>query len=132
MFGQAGHFNNQAKDPQLQYARDRYNNEAVRLYRVLDNRLRKSEWLGCDAYSIADMATYPWARGHRQRGVDEASHPGFMRWFNAMEARPAVERNNALTVEIRERMNRVAEGKARINIYDTRDNAARLSQATSR
>jgi GST-like protein len=132
MFGQSGHFNNQAKDPNLQYARDRYNNEAARLYKVLDNRLAESIWLGCDEYSIADMATYPWTKGHKGRGVDEASHPNFMRWFKAMEARPAVQRNNALATEIRERMNRAAEGKPTINIYDTRDNAARLSQATSR
>jgi hypothetical protein len=52
--------------------------------------------------------------------------------FKAIEARPAVQRNNALATEIRERMNRAAEGKPSINIYDTRDNAARLSQATSR
>ena len=132
MFGQAGHFNNHAKDPGLQYARDRYNNEAVRLYRVLDNRLGESAWLGCDEYSIADMATYPWTKGHKDRGVDDTSHPNFMRWFEAMEARPAVQRNNALAVEIRARMNRAAEGKPRVNIYDTRDNAARLLQATSR
>ena len=38
MFGQANHFNNYARDT-IQYAKDRYNNESVRLYRVLDNRL---------------------------------------------------------------------------------------------
>ena len=121
-----------AKEPGLQYARDRYNNEAARLYRVLENRLGESAWLGCDEYGIADMATYPWTKGHKARGVDDASHPNFMRWFKAVEARPAVQRNNALAAEIRERMNRAAEGKPTINIYDTRDNAARLSQATSR
>jgi GST-like protein len=132
MFGQAGHFNNQAKDPNLQYARDRYNNEALRLYQVMDNRLRDSAWLGSSQYSIADMATYPWTKTHAERGVTEASHPHFMRWYRAMEARPAVHQNNALTLEIRERMNRAAEGKPPVNIYDTRDNAARLSQATGR
>jgi GSH-dependent disulfide-bond oxidoreductase len=131
MFGQSSHFNTQAKEPGLQYARDRYNNEAARLYKVLENRLCESAWLGCDKYGIADMATYPWTRGHQARGVDEASHPNFMRWFAAMESRPAVARNNALATEIRERMNRAAEGKPSINIYDTRDNAARLSRATS-
>jgi GST-like protein len=130
MFGQASHFNNQAKDPILQYARDRYNNEALRLYRVLDNRLRESPWLGCDEYTIADMATYPWTKGHKDRGVDADGYPNFMRWFHAMEARPAVQRNNTLTTEIRERMNKAAEGKPTVNIYDTKDNAARLTQAT--
>ena len=130
MFGQANHFINQVKDND--YGRNRYTNEAIRLYRVLDNRLRDSAWLGCDEYGIADMATYPWTKAHKDRGVDHATHPGFMRWYEAMEARPAVQRNNALAAEIRERMTKAAEGKEAVNIYDTRDNAARLAQATAR
>ena len=96
MFGQAGHFTNVAKGPEQQYARDRYVNEALRIYRVLDNRLRDSTWLGCDEYTIADMATWPWTRGYADRGVDKAGFPSFMRWFEAMEARPAVQRGLAV------------------------------------
>ena len=44
-------------------------------------RLGESAWLGCDEYGIADIATYPWTKGHQARGVDDASHPNFMRWF---------------------------------------------------
>ena len=65
MFGQANHFNTYAKQD-VPYAKDRYNNESVRLYRVLDNRLAESDWLGCDEYTIADIATYPWTKGHRR------------------------------------------------------------------
>ena len=129
MFGQANHFNNYAKDT-IQYAKDRYNNESVRLYRVLDNRLRESTWLGSDEYSIADIATYPWTKGHKDRGITQAEFPNFMRWFAAMEARPAVQRNNKMADEIRSRMTKAAEGKTQISMYDTKDNAARLSQAT--
>ena len=129
MFGQANHFNNYAKDT-IQYAKDRYNNESVRLYRVLDNRLRDSAWLGSDEYSIADMATYPWTKGHKDRGITQAEFPNFMRWFQAMEARPAVQRNNKMADEIRARMTKAAEGKTQISMYDTKDNAARLSRAT--
>jgi GSH-dependent disulfide-bond oxidoreductase len=131
MFGQANHFNNYTREV-IQYARDRYNNEAVRLYRVLDNRLRESEWIACDQYTIADIATYPWCKSHKDRGVDKAGFAHFMRWFEAMEARPAVQRNNRMTAEIRERMNKAAEGKPPVNIYDTRDNQERLTRATSR
>ena len=112
------------------YARNRYVNEALRLYRVLDNRLAACPWLAGDEYSIADMATYPWTRSHRDRGVDKEGYPNFMRWYDAMEARPAVQRNNALAAEIRERMTRAAEGKEAVNIYDTKDNAERLARAT--
>jgi len=130
MFGQANHFNNYAKE-NVQYAKDRYNNEAVRLYRVLDNRLRESKWVGCDEYTIADIAIYPWTKGHKDRGVDKTGFPNFMRWFEAMEARPAVQRNNKLVPEIRERMTKAAEGREQINMFDTKDNAARLTRATA-
>jgi GST-like protein len=130
MFGQANHFNRQAKDNQ--YARDRYNNEVLRLYRVLDNRLGESEWLGCDEYTITDIAIYPWCKGHADHGIDKTDFPNFVRWFAAMEERPAVQRNNEMAVEIRARMEKTAEGKSMINMYDTRDNANRLTEATSR
>jgi len=129
MFGQANHFNNYAKDS-IQYAKDRYNNESVRLYQVLDNRVRESAWIACDEYTIADIATYPWTKGHKERGIDKAGYPNFMRWFEAMEARPAVQRNNVMATEIRERMTKAMEGKTAISMYDTKDNAARLSRAT--
>ena len=129
MFGQANHFNNYAKD-NIQYAKDRYNNESVRIYRVLDNRLRDNPWIAGDEYTIADIATYPWTKWHADRGVDKAGFPNFMRWFEAMEARPAVQRNNKLATEIRARMAKAAEGKTPINMYDTKDNAQRLSRAT--
>ena len=135
MFGQANHFNNYVKEntstPQ-DYAQGRYNNESIRLYRVLDNRARDSAWLGCDEYSIADMAIYPWTKMHKDRGITEAEYPNFMRWYKAMEARPAVQRNNKMATEIRERMAKATEGKAPINLYDTKDNAARLASATKR
>lgn len=130
MFGQANHFNRQARDNQ--YARDRYNNESLRLYRVLDNHLRECSWLAGEEYTIADIATYPWCKGHADRGVDNNAFPNFMRWFEAMEAWPAVQRNNQMAAEIRGRMDKAAEGKKAIDIYDTKDNAERLARATSR
>ena len=129
MFGQAYHFNNYAKQD-VPYAKARYNNESVRLYRVLDNRLAESEWLGGDEYTIADMATYPWTRGHKDRGIDQAGFRHFMRWFHAMEGRPAVQRTNQMAEQIRERMNKSTEGKTAIDFTNTEDNAKRLSRAT--
>lgn len=130
MFGQANHFNGLAQDNP--YARDRYNNESVRIYRVLENRLSESPWLGCDEYSIADIATYPWCKGYKDRGIDKDTFPSFLRWFEAMEARPAVQRSNAMAVEILARIRKAAEDKPSINIYDTKDNAGRLTRATKR
>jgi len=131
MFGQANHFNNYTKEI-IQYARERYNNESVRLYRVLDNRLRESPWIGCDEYTVADIATYPWTKGHKDRGIEASGFPHFIRWYQAMESRPAVQRSNQLATEIRERMNKAAESAKPVNIYDTKDNDQRLAQATKR
>jgi GST-like protein len=128
MFGQANHFNRQARDHQ--YARDRYNNESLRLYRVLENRLRECSWIAGEEYTIADIATYPWCKGHADRGVDKDGFPSFMRWFESMEARPAVQRNNQMALEIRARMDKAAEGQHSIDIYDTKDNSERLAHAT--
>ena len=128
MFGQANHFNNLA-DP-IQYARDRYNNESLRLYRVLDNRLRDSPWLAGDEYSIADMANYPWSKMHPDRGVTRDDYPHFMHWMDAMQARPAVQRNNKMAEEIIARIRQAGEGKPAVNLYDTKDNAERLAKAT--
>ena len=128
MFGQANHFNNYAKES-IQYAKDRYNNESMRLYRVLDNRLRDYPWIVCNEYTIADMAVYPWTKGHKNQSIDKPGFPHFMRWFEAMEARPAVQRNNLMATDIRARMNKSAEGQQLIDLFDTRDNASRLAHA---
>lgn len=130
MFGQANHFNRQAQDNQ--YARDRYNNEVLRLYRVLENRLDNSSWIGCDEYTIADIAAYPWCKGYFERGVDGTAFPNLRHWLDRMEARAAVQRTNGMAAEIRVRMAKEAEGRAQIDIYDTKDNAERLARATSR
>jgi GST-like protein len=130
MFGQANHFNRQARNSE--YARERYNNESLRLYRVLENRLRDAQWIAGDEFTIADIATYPWCKGHADRGVNKASFPHFTRWFEAAESRPAVRRSNQMVTEIRKRMDKAAEGQKTIDIYNTRDNEERLARGTPR
>ena len=75
----------------LQGAIDRYQHETRRLYEVLDTRLESVEFLA-DAYSIADIATYPWVRGHEWSGVPVDGLPALQRWMAAMAQRPAVQR----------------------------------------
>jgi GST-like protein len=91
MLGQAHHFRLYAPE-KLPYAIDRYTNEAKRLYGVIDKRLSQSEWLGCDEYSIADIATFPWLRSWKNQGVDLDDYPHLKAWFERIEARPAVQR----------------------------------------
>ncbi|WPN59504.1 glutathione S-transferase family protein [Pseudomonas sp. P9_31] len=75
----------------LQGAIDRYQHETRRLYEVLDTRLQAVEFLAGE-YSIADIATFPWVRGHDWSGVSVDGLPALQRWIATLEARPAVQR----------------------------------------
>jgi GST-like protein len=94
MLGQAHHFRRFAPE-KIPYAIARYTNEAKRLYGVLDRRLAEAEYLGGD-YSIADIATYPWAARWEWQGVDWADYPNARRWFDAIGSRPAVKKGMAV------------------------------------
>ncbi len=100
MLGQAHHFLIYAPE-RIEYAMNRYANEANRLYGVLDKRLGESEWVACGEYTIADMAIMPWLRSYKNQGVDIAEYPNVKRWFDAVNARPAVQRGLAVLAERR-------------------------------
>jgi len=91
MFGQANHFRAYAKEPQP-YPIERYTNESNRLTRVLDKRLSEVPYVGGAEYTIADIAIFPWMRGSEKRGVDINQYPNVKRWFDTIDARPAVKR----------------------------------------
>ncbi len=91
MLGQAHHFLGYAPE-KIEYAMNRYRNEANRLYGVVERRLKESKFLACDDYTIADMAAMPWMRFPERQGVDIAEFPNVRRWRDGIAARPAVER----------------------------------------
>jgi GST-like protein len=103
MLGQAHHFRLYAPE-KLPYAIDRYTNEAKRLYGVIDKRLSRSEWLGCDEYTIADIATYPWLRSWKNQGVVLEDYPHLKSWFERIEARPAVQRGTQVLADQRRQL----------------------------
>ena len=90
MFGQANHFRAYAPE-KIPYAIDRYTNEASRLYGVMDRRLADHAYVAGD-YSIADIAIFPWMRYGDRRGVNVEEFPNVKRWFESIDARPAVKR----------------------------------------
>ncbi len=90
MAGQNHHFNLYAPE-KIPYAMDRYKNETARLYGVMDHRLADREFLA-GAYSIADMACYPWIVPHERQGMNLNDFPHLKRWFEAIKARPATIR----------------------------------------
>ena len=94
MFGQAHHFRRFAPE-QIPYAVERYTKETRRLYSVLDRRLGEVEYMA-GAYSIADMATYPWTARHGWQGVELTEFPNVKRWFDTVGGRPAVQRGMAV------------------------------------
>jgi GST-like protein len=90
LFGQANHFLNKAPE-KMPYAIDRYVKESARLYKVMDDRLAKVEYLAGD-YSIADITTYVWVRNPKHQAQTLDTYPNVKRWFEAIHARPAVQR----------------------------------------
>jgi GSH-dependent disulfide-bond oxidoreductase len=75
----------------LEPAIKRYQNETRRLFEVLEIRLGQVPWLAGD-YSIADIATWAWVRGHDWSGVSVDGLPGLQTWMAAMADRPACQR----------------------------------------
>jgi GST-like protein len=98
MFGQVGFFHKFAgRDYEDKRPRDRYVAESKRLLDVLNARLANREWIMGDAYTIADMAVFPWVRnliGFYGAGdlVGISSYPNVRRVLETFVARPAVVR----------------------------------------
>jgi GSH-dependent disulfide-bond oxidoreductase len=102
MFGQLGFFHKFAgKDFEDKRPRDRYVAESRRLLGVLDGRLADRPWLLGEAYTIADIATFPWIRnliGFYGAGglVGFDDFRNVARSLEAFVARPAVVRGLAI------------------------------------
>ena len=90
MLGQTHHFvfYNEGKAP---YAEQRYLKENARIYGVLDRRLGETEYLA-GAYSIADIATWPWIARYPRQRMDLHAYPNLLRWYLDIADRPAVQR----------------------------------------
>ncbi|HEV7730683.1 MAG TPA: glutathione S-transferase N-terminal domain-containing protein [Candidatus Binatia bacterium] len=98
MQGQANVFFRYAPE-KIPFAIERYQSETRRLYEVLDRRLADHEYLG-GAYSIADIATWPWVSIHFWAGVEVEGLPHLQRWIEAIRARPAVQTGIAIPAPI--------------------------------
>jgi GSH-dependent disulfide-bond oxidoreductase len=90
MLGQNHHFSGYAPE-KIPYAIERYVKETNRLYGVLNKRLADREFVA-GAYSIADMACYPWIVPYERQGQKLEDFPNLKRWFEAIRERPATVR----------------------------------------
>ena len=93
MAGQAHHFRHYAPE-KIQYGIDRYTNELTRLYGVLDKQLAGRDFIA-NKYSIADIASYPWALSWEKQGQDISTFPNVKAWLARIGARPGVIRGMA-------------------------------------
>jgi GST-like protein len=91
MQGQANVFFRYAPE-KIEYAINRYTNEAKRLYAVMNRRLAQSKYFAGPEYSIADIAIFPWLRSWKNQGIDWNDYPHLKGWFDEIAARPAVQR----------------------------------------
>ena len=90
LLGQAHHFRIYAPS-KIDYAIERYTNEARRLYGVMDRRLAKTKYIAGAQYTIADIAIFPWLRSWKNQGIDWNDYPHLRGWFDEIGARPAVQ-----------------------------------------
>ena len=116
MLGQAHHFRIYAPE-KIEYAVNRYTNEAKRLYGVMDKRLHTSPWIGGKSYSIADMAIFPWLRSWQNQGIDWVDYPHLKAWFDKIAARPAVQKAVQVLADARKPL---VDDKARQNLFGAR------------
>ncbi|UZG45958.1 glutathione binding-like protein [Caldimonas thermodepolymerans] len=104
MLGQAHHFRVYAPE-KIDYAINRYTNEAKRLYAVMDKRLAHSRYIGGNEYSIADIAIFPWLRSWKNQGIDWDDYPHLKGWFDEIASRPAVKRGVEVLADRRKPLN---------------------------
>ncbi|MEM0906620.1 MAG: glutathione S-transferase N-terminal domain-containing protein [Pseudomonadota bacterium] len=97
MLGQAHHFH-RFNPGKYDYPEERYLKEAQRLYGVLDRRLEGREFIA-DTYSVADVATFPWAARYEWQAVNLHDFPNVARWYRTMADREAVQRGYNVPTE---------------------------------
>jgi GSH-dependent disulfide-bond oxidoreductase len=100
MLGQAHHFRIYAPE-KIDYAYDRYTNEAKRLYGVMNKQLESHNFIAGNQYTVADVAVFPWLRSWQNQGIEWADYPALKAWFDRVGARPAVQRGVAVLADAR-------------------------------
>ena len=98
MAGQCHHFRHYAPE-KVPYGITRYTNEVTRLYGVLDRQLEGRQFIA-GRYSLADIATFPWARLWARQGQEITKFPNVARWLERVSTRPAVIRGLAVSTDL--------------------------------
>jgi len=113
MLGQNHHFRLYAPE-KIEYAINRYTNEAKRLYGVMNKQLASHKYIAGNSYSIADIAIFPWLRNWKNQGMDWADYPYLKAWFDKIGERPAVKRGVEVLAHLRKPL---VDDKARDTLF---------------
>ena len=90
MLGQAHHF--LKYHPGIsEYAEQRYHQEAQRLYKVLDTRLEKRDFVAAGQLTVADIAIWPWVSRFDYHQIDLGGYPNVLRWYLKLAERPGFQ-----------------------------------------
>ena len=95
--GQAVHFKLYAPS-KIDYAVQRYEFEAWRHWRIVEQRLAQRRWMMGEQYTLLDMAVWGWGKSAPTALGDEPWEqlPNLKRLLDAIDARPAAQRALAL------------------------------------
>ena len=123
MLGQNNHFNRYAPE-KIPYAIKRYNDEAHRLYRVLDTQLKAMNAAGKDYvagdFSIADIAIVDWSRGWQNHGIVAGEFPAYEAWRERMIARPGVKRALDITLPATQQLSAATDKETHKVLFNQR------------
>ena len=115
MLGQNHHFRLYAPE-KIDYAINRYTNEAQRIYGVIDRQLASNKFVAGNQYTIADMAIFPWLRNWANQGIVLDDYPHLKAWFNKLAERPAVQRGVQVLADLRKPL---TDDKSRAMLFGT-------------
>tara|TARA_S200000501_G_scaffold305928_1_gene294432 strand:- start:752 stop:1384 length:633 start_codon:yes stop_codon:yes gene_type:complete len=89
MLGQVHHFVKFNAGKSV-YAEERYYNEALRIYGVLDKRLGESQFVAGSDYGIVDISIWPWISRYEWQNIDLNKFSNILRWYKEIASREAV------------------------------------------
>ena len=72
------------------FGEERYFKISKSIYKDLDERLEKSNFLSGENYSIADIATFPWIARHEWHDIGLKNYNHLSRWYEIISNRKAV------------------------------------------
>jgi GST-like protein len=98
--GNTKHFMYHAPE-EVPYAVKRFNNEAKRIFSIIEKQLAENEFLAGD-YSIADIATFPWVKEYERFGITSDSIPNMCQWLEKLSNRDAVSKGLEALADLKE------------------------------